>query len=102
MEEVTETVALIKKFMELDSIKELKKVDKKKYDEFFETTFAEFFKTYPTLFLFILDGRDTKYLNVMLESIDKISKGGDKFAIEKEMGEQLASEYLPSHLVPKK
>jgi len=101
MDNVREKVDLIKKFMVLDTIKELKRVDKKKYDEFFEKTFEEFFKEYPTLFMLVLDGKDTKFLDIMLNSIDEITKGGDKFEIEKKMGERLANEYLPVELLKK-
>jgi hypothetical protein len=34
----------------------------------------------------------------MLQSIDAINNGGDKFEIEKKMGENLADKYLPKNL----
>jgi hypothetical protein len=102
MDEVKETVKLIREFMKTDYIKNLKKTKTDfEYKEYFEAIFPIFQKKYPTLLYYILDGNDPIFLDRMIEGLNDIYNGKDKFEVEKEIGQDLADKYLPKKLFKK-
>lgn len=101
MNDIRETVNLIRDFIETDYVKELKKTKSDfEYKEFFDEVFPTFQKNYPTLLYYILDGNEPIFLDKMIESLDAIYNGEDKFEVEKRMGEDLANHYLPAKFRP--
>lgn len=54
----------------------------------------ELYDKYPFLVKKICTGENLEMLNKMLNSIDKIEKGADKFEEEKKLGEELGEKYI--------
>ena len=58
------------------------------------STFSLFKYNYPSIFDVILENQNIEYLYKMLDMKDKIENGGDKDALEREMGEILAKKFI--------
>jgi len=56
--------------------------------------YPELYDKYPFLVKKICTGENLEMLNKMLNSIDKIEKGADKFEEEKKIGEELGEKYI--------
>jgi hypothetical protein len=98
-----ETVLLMQQFVNNDEIQKLKNTDYNKYKQNMTNIFKNFSEQYTSLFNMIIEGKDLKYLDLMLNSIIDISKGVDEQTnVEKRLGEDLADEYLypnlPEHI----
>jgi len=61
----------------------------------FESNFPEFNEKYPTVMKKIVNGDDLKYLDKMIEALEKIENNEiSKTEAEKKLGEELAEEYI--------
>lgn len=101
-----ETVQLIKNYVELPEMILLKEKNVTKYKEFLFGVFPVFAETYPVLFDMIISGRNTNFLDSMLESLIKIAcDGANPKEVEKSLGEDMAEKFLypqlPEHIKKK-
>ena len=94
MDNIREIVDIIIKIKNTNNIQELKKKSEKKYKNFMISNFQNFSFKYPKLFDMILINDDLKYLDLMLQGLEDIKKGKSKGEVDKEIGEQLAQQYV--------
>lgn len=92
--EIRETVNFIIKFRDSKQIVKLKSKSLKEYNDKMISTFSVFKYNYPSIFDVILENQNIEYLYKMLDMKEKIENGGDKDALEREMGELLAKKFI--------
>jgi hypothetical protein len=90
-----DTVNMIKKFIEIPELKELRIQDKNKYDETMREYFPIFSSSYESLFKIIIDNNDITILDKMLKQILEIKRGYiTKDKAEQNLGDLLAENFL--------
>jgi hypothetical protein len=95
IQSIRDTVEFLQQIVNTEKLKEMKKDNKKEYQNYLIQLFPTFYETYPTLFDNIIENKDLSFLEPMLEGIMKINENKDlKDSIEKDLGEKLAEKYL--------
>jgi hypothetical protein len=95
IQSIRDTVEFLQQIVNTEKLKEMKKDNKKEYQNYLMQLFPTFYETYPTLFDNIIENKDLTFLEPMLEGIMKINGNKDlKDGIEKDLGEKLAEKYL--------
>jgi hypothetical protein len=95
IQSIRDTVEFLQQIVNTEKLKEMKKDNKKEYQNYLMQLFPTFYETYPTLFDNIIENKDLTFLEPMLEGIMKINENkGLKDSIEKDLGEKLAEKYL--------
>jgi transcription antitermination factor NusA-like protein len=85
----------ILEFSNKDAQLYLKDTNPELYKYRFESNFPEFSEKYPTIIKKIISGDDLKYLDKMLDAMENIQNNTvTKEEVEKELGEELATEYI--------
>jgi hypothetical protein len=95
IQSIRDTVEFLQQIVSTEKLKEMKKDNKKEYQNYLIQLFPTFYETYPTIFNNIIENKDLTFLEPMLEGIIKINENKSlKDSIEKDLGEKLAEKYL--------
>ena len=94
-QKISKYITELQEFINKDENKNLKDTNFELYKYRVESTFTEFNDKYPTIVKKILQGDNLDYLDKMLTAMDQIKKNNvTKDEVEKNLGEELAQEFL--------
>uniref|UniRef100_A0A6C0M2D9 Uncharacterized protein n=1 Tax=viral metagenome TaxID=1070528 RepID=A0A6C0M2D9_9ZZZZ len=92
---IRNTANMIKAFINTDEVQHMKRRKGfEHYKNHLINIFPSFYEDFETLFNMIIEEKDTKFLDHMLDGLEDIENGKSRETVEKDLGEQLASKYL--------